>query len=272
MVSLVRDRPNTSGSGAVFFAASMNMDDDEYLQPVITSQEEDNFHKLDTIPYTLVALVFGVALEITGIAFISFWPEESNKCDTYFVLLYLHCAYWLLVMLLDHILKSKHHHLRISGYLDFYQSTYPHIRAPFFVASLWNVAYLLLATILHHTHKMDYEKYCRASEWLTPMNYILLLTTLELSIIVPVYVNYIRRVRRFNRLRPPPDVTREEWLSSFTQDSYAGGGEVGCQQKGSNLAELLEKQADLIRYLRDHNVKLSHRMMMLADQRRPREP
>lgn len=31
---------------------------------------------------------------------------------------------------------------------------------------------------------------------------------------------------------------------------------------------MLEKQADLIRYLRDHNVKLSHRMMLLAAQRR----
>lgn len=80
------------------------------------------------------------------------------------------------------------------------------------------------------------------------------------------------RVRRFNRLQPPPDVTREEWLSSFTQDSFAVNTEVGYTQRGSNLAELLEKQADLIRYLRDHNVKLSHRMMMLAAQRRAAEP
>ncbi|XP_048507979.1 transmembrane protein 192 isoform X2 [Athalia rosae] len=211
-------------------------------------------------------------LEITGITFVCLWPQEQNKCDTYFILLYLHCAYWLVIMLVDQLLKLKHHHLRISGYLDFYQSTYQHIRAPFFVASLWNTAYLMLAVILHQTHQTDYEKYCRASEWITPVNYILLLTTLELAVIVPTYVNYIRRVVKFNRLRPLPDVTREEWLSSFTQDSYAGGGEVGCQQKGSKLVELLEKQADLIRYLRDHNVKLSHRMMMLAAQRRATEP
>lgn len=81
-------------------------------------------------------------------------------------------------------------------------------------------------------------------------------------------VFFSERVRRFNRLKPPPDVTREEWLSSFTQDSYAGNTEIGYHHKGSNLTELLEKQADLIRYLRDHNVKLSHRMMHLASQRR----
>lgn len=77
----------------------------------------------------------------------------------------------------------------------------------------------------------------------------------------------IEKVLRFNRLRPPPDVIREEWLSSFTQDTYAGSAEVGYHHVGSNLEEMLEKQADLIRYLKDHNVKLSHRMMLLATQR-----
>lgn len=79
---------------------------------------------------------------------------------------------------------------------------------------------------------------------------------------------FIEQVLRFNRLRPPADVAREEWLSSFTQDTYAGSNEVGYHHRESNLEELLEKQADLIRYLRDHNVKLSHRMMLLAAQRR----
>ncbi|XP_066596438.1 transmembrane protein 192 [Prorops nasuta] len=265
MVSLNRNL-NTSGSGAVFFDASLNMDEEETLQPVLTSQEPDNFQKLNTVPIVALPMILGIALEVIGIIFISIWHEEESKCNTYFIYLYLHCAYWLVVMGIDHIIKSKHHDLRICGYLDFYQSTYQHIRAPLFIASLWNTTYLLLAVILHHTHKQDYEQYCRSSEWFTPLNYIYFLTTLELIIIVPVYINYIKRVIKFNRLRSPPDVTREEWLTSFTQDSYAGTGEIGFQSRGSNLKELLEKQADLIRYLRDHNVKLSHRMMVLATQ------
>lgn len=85
-------------------------------------------------------------------------------------------------------------------------------------------------------------------------------------------LHYIsERVHRFNTLKPPPDVTREEWMTSFTQDSYAAGSEIGYHQRGSHVAELLEKQADLIRYLRDHNVKLSHRMMLLASQRRAQQ-
>ena len=134
-----------------------------------------------------------VFLEIAGIVFVSVWPEERNKCETYFIFLYLHCTYWLVIMIADHVIKAKHHNLRICGYLDFYQSTYQHIRTPLFVASLWNTCYLLLAVILHHTHKYNYEDYCRSSEWFTPVNYILMLTTFELMIIVPVYINYISK-------------------------------------------------------------------------------
>lgn len=82
-----------------------------------------------------------------------------------------------------------------------------------------------------------------------------------------IYFPFSERVHRFNYLKPPPDVTQEEWLTSFNQDSYAGGSGIGFHQRGSNVTELLEKQADLIRYLRDHNVNLSHRMMLLASQR-----
>ncbi|XP_076756494.1 transmembrane protein 192 [Xylocopa sonorina] len=267
MVSLIRNL-NTSGSGAVFFDSSLNMDDEEYLQPVLTSQEEEHFQKLNTVPIVSVPLVLGVSLGITGIIFVSVWPEEKNKCDTYFIYLYLHCIYWLIILLTDHLVKAKHHKLRTYGYLDFYQSTYQHVRTPLFIASLWITCYLLLAAILHHMHKVNYEQYCRASEWFTPLNYIVFLTVLELVIIVPVYTNYIKKVSRFNRLRPPPDVAREDWLSSFTQDTYAGSSEVGYHHRGSNLEELLEKQADLIRYLRDHNDKLSHRVMLMVTQRR----
>lgn len=266
MVSLNRDL-NTSGSGAVFFDSPHNMDEEEFHLPILTS-EEVHFKKLDTIPIVSVSLIFSVSLEIIGIIFISVWPEEKNKCDTYFIYLYLHCAYWLIIMLTDHFVKAKHHKLRIYGYLDFYQSTYQQIRTPLFIASLWITCYLLLAVILHHTHKVNYEQYCRASEWFTPLNYIVLLTTVELTIIISVYIHYIKKVSRFNRLRPPADVAREEWSSSFTQDTYAGSSEVGCYHRRSNLEELLEMQADLIRYLRDRNDKFCHAIMLLTTQRR----
>lgn len=96
-------------------------------------------------------------------------------------------------MVTDYVVKARHHKLRIDGYLDFYQITYRLIRTPLFITSLWNTCYLLLAVILHHTHKIDYEQYCKTSEWFTPLNYIFVLTNLELVIIVPAYINYISK-------------------------------------------------------------------------------
>lgn len=47
--------------GAVFFDASLNMDDEEYLQPVLSSQEVDNFQSLDTVKIAAIPLVTGVS-------------------------------------------------------------------------------------------------------------------------------------------------------------------------------------------------------------------
>lgn len=37
------------------------MDDEEFFQPVLSSQEEHHFKKLDTIPIASVPLIFGVS-------------------------------------------------------------------------------------------------------------------------------------------------------------------------------------------------------------------
>jgi hypothetical protein len=37
------------------------MDDEEYLQPVLISQEQESFQKLDTIQIVSVPLIFGVS-------------------------------------------------------------------------------------------------------------------------------------------------------------------------------------------------------------------
>lgn len=99
-------------------------------------------------------------------------------------------------MIADHIVKAKHDTLRINGYLEFYQTTYQTIRIPLFISSLWNTCYLFLAVILHHTHKVDYEQYCRTSEWFTPLNYIFLLSAMELVIIMSSYTNYISKYQK----------------------------------------------------------------------------
>ncbi|KAL0109890.1 hypothetical protein PUN28_013494 [Cardiocondyla obscurior] len=238
--------------------------EEECFQPVLSSQEENNFQKLNTVWILLIPVSLLMSLQMYGLVYEILWLQYEIIYDTYFIFLYLHCAYWLSVMTIDHIVKAKHYNLRINGYLDFYQSTYQILRTPLFIASLWNVYYLLLAAVLHQTHKVDYEQYCRRSKWFTPLNFVYYPFLLEYLITFLAYVKYIKKVREFNRLRPPPDVTRDEWLSPFTQDSYSGMGEIGYRQRGRNLEELLEKQADFIRYLKAYNMKLNHKIELFA--------
>lgn len=49
----------------MFFDTSLNMDDDECFQPVLT-QEEIEFKTLDTVPVVSVPLIFGVSIHFVG--------------------------------------------------------------------------------------------------------------------------------------------------------------------------------------------------------------
>lgn len=64
----------------------------------------------------------------------------------------------------------------------------------------------------------------------------------------------IAKVRTFNRNCPVPDALL---------GSHHMGGSVGLTQRGADMAELFEKQADLISYLKDHNLRLNQKLMQL---------
>lgn len=71
------------------------------------------------------------------------------------------------------------------------------------------------------------------------------------------------KVMKFNRERAAPDVSQEEHLHNFSIASLQT--ETGFRE-GSRLEELVEKQADLIEYLKQHNTLLSKRLLNLTAQ------
>ncbi|TRY90343.1 hypothetical protein DNTS_023628 [Danionella cerebrum] len=66
----------------------------------------------------------------------------------------------------------------------------------------------------------------------------------------------------FNNKRPRPDVTEEERYHSHSGNSHT---ETGFRD-GSSLEDVVEKQADVIDYLKQHNSVLSRRILMLTGQ------
>lgn len=75
------------------------------------------------------------------------------------------------------------------------------------------------------------------------------------------------KVHKFNRQQAPPDVQREEWNACANPETI----EVGAPMAGERLQDFLQKQADLIRFLKEHNAKLGEKIMILSAQMQTRE-
>lgn len=269
MVSLSRNFNTSSGGGVFFNDASLSVsaggdDDSQLLQPVLGTDMANKFTPLNTVVAVTVELFLCVIMLATAIALAVVWPENMERCAPYFITLYSHAAFWCISLIVDNHIKHKHHALRVNGYLEFYQHTHQHSRIPFYIVSLWNAVLLAFSTAMHHLYK-DFRQQCNISGFLKPVNYLCVFIAVETTILAYVIVMYICKVIQFNRSKPPPDVQREEWMMSFIQDSYSGG-EVGYRERGDQIHDLLEKQADLIRYLKDRNTKLSHKIMLLNRQ------
>ncbi|PSN35193.1 hypothetical protein C0J52_22964 [Blattella germanica] len=118
---------------------------------------------------------------------------------------------------------------------------------PFYIVSFWNTVLLILSTIFHHLYD-DFKQQCLATG-MKPVYHLCIVIGVEVLILIVVMATYIYKVVVFNRSKPPPDVLREEWI-----------------EPGDYVYDLLEKQADLIRYLLDRNSKLSRNIMRITTQ------
>ncbi|XP_054976930.1 transmembrane protein 192 isoform X2 [Sorex araneus] len=68
------------------------------------------------------------------------------------------------------------------------------------------------------------------------------------------------KIRKFNKARPQPDVLEEEKLWAYPSNPTS---ETGFRPV-SSLEEIVEKQGDIILYLKRHNALLSKRLLALT--------
>ncbi|CAK6973983.1 transmembrane protein 192 isoform X2 [Scomber scombrus] len=145
----------------------------------------------------------------------------------------------------------QHHHSRARsrGYLRFYRQTQGLKTLPLSVYSTGNVLLLIVL----------------AAPLARKVQVIMLLSVLGLELLVglPCLIYYTVQVTRFNRERAAPDVSQEEHSHNYSITSLPT--ETGFRE-GSSLEEVVEKQADLIEYLKQHNTLLSKRLLNLTAQ------
>jgi len=228
--------------------------DDQFLEPIL-AEDEKNFKPLKTVYPFSFHLLMSSAISLTGIILAACWKDEK-RCEAYFVMLYLRIAFWLFTFIFDHVIKHHHEKLRLNGYHDFYRSTSMHKGIPFYIVSLWNTTIMAIQTLMQHYYGSNFGFHC-VEIMFSPIVYISLFSTVESIVLMAVHGTYIKKVVNFNRLQPAPDAM------TCGGSHYVGAGSVGLTQRGADVAELLEKQADLINYLKDHNDKLNEKVMIL---------
>ncbi|ENN78249.1 hypothetical protein HUJ04_004386 [Dendroctonus ponderosae] len=268
MVSLSRSY-NTNSGGATFFSESVNMADRDNLMPLWDSF--GGFQEVPTVPLFSFHLLVTLILDIVAIVYAVVHPDAGSKCREYFIIIYLHVALWIITFIMHLLTKFLHNKVRLNGYLQFYKSVECHASLPLVVVSLWTVVLLFVQTLMQHYYPDNFSEICLNGGTLSPRAYLCALITVEFCVITGVNISYIMKIVNFNKQKPQADVYNSEWLASFNPAIFSQI-EVGYGELGSKVIEFLEKQADLIHYLKEHNAKLNEKVISLSTELQSKIP
>lgn len=89
------------------------------------------------------------------------------------------------------------------------------------------------------------------------LDLILAILAVELVCSLTCQLIYAVRIRKFNKAKPQPDILEEEKIYAYPSNIKS---ETGFRTV-SSLEEIVEKQGDIIVYLKRHNALLSKRLL-----------
>ncbi|XP_077296842.1 transmembrane protein 192 isoform X2 [Arctopsyche grandis] len=256
--------------GATFFNSSA--EEDGHLVNPSQPAQPHHFVPLKTIKHCALHLLISTTISIVGIVLAVREPDLEHRCRAYFIMLYLHAAFWFFTLITDYILKKTHHNMRISGYLEFYQQTYTLHRAPIYVVSLWNAFLLIIQTLVQHFYPDNFIEQCAKGGFVAPVSYVTGFIWVETVILSAIHGMYMSKVAAFNKSQQRPDVQRDHLVEAANpqqnRTSPLQSTSSPLSQTLTQTADLLARQADLIRHLREHNEKLSNKLSSTTAQLR----
>ncbi|XP_051559675.1 transmembrane protein 192 isoform X1 [Myxocyprinus asiaticus] len=264
---MASERKSAHGNTNIDFTQSTDDDpliDGPYLsQDALESAIKREFERLPTHwavgILSFIHMVYVVlCIVITVFCWVS--NEHSAECtaalqgiDSKTVVLLGKVGLWVLVFIYDRFIQHHHSAVRQRGYLDFYRMTRGIKSLPLLIHSAGNAAVL---TVIAPSSLLD-ARVKNLSVYL-----LLAIICLELLLSVICLLRYAVHVVKFNSKKPHPDVNEEERSHGCSTDVHT---ETGFRD-GSSLEELVEKQADLIDYLKQHNSHLSKSILSLTGQ------
>lgn len=278
---------------------------DAITQTLSQASDDGRFINVNTSWAITLEMLCFIGLEVAVFVvphFLETIHSDPNLSDgrsrsplPYYILLYSHGGLWFIVLTFDRFIWFQHHKAQSRGYLEFYRSTRSLRQAPLIIVNLVNAVLIILTTILQqypiYPPEPSRERFrdilvTKRLE-LDEDNILQIVLSLEVfSALFCLMVLLIRTVH-FNSLRHPPDVQQEETLMQssappglrgsssrdigFRDASLLLDGGINSESNVMNVDELLEKQADMIRYLKSHNANLSRKILKLTGELQSRQ-
>ncbi|XP_002720601.1 transmembrane protein 192 isoform X1 [Oryctolagus cuniculus] len=219
------------------------------------------FHPLPTVIIAhlllFIHVVFVVLAFLTGVL-CSYPNPNEDKCPGNYtnplkvqtVIILGKVILWILHLLLERYIQYHHRKVRSRGYSLIYRSTRRLKSLALMIHSTGSTV-LLLILCLQHSFPEPSRLY---------LDLILAVLALELISSMMCLLLYAEKIRKFNRAKPQPDVLEEEKICAYPGNITS---ETGFRTI-SSLEEVVEKQGDLIVYLKRHNALLSKRLLALT--------
>ncbi|XP_027722591.1 transmembrane protein 192 isoform X1 [Vombatus ursinus] len=246
---------------------TQSLEDDPLLEAQLLPQHplhvhfRPRFHALPTVIIAnlllLIHVVFVVLAFLTGLL-CSYPNPNEDKCPGNYispfkvqtVVILGKVILWVLHVLLERYIQYHHSQVKNRGYIIIYRSTRHLKRLSLMIHSTGNAALLLILCIQHSfpDHGPLY------------LDFILAVLALELICSLICLVIYTVKIRRFNKAKPRPDIIEEENMYAYANNSTS---ETGFRTS-SSLEEVVEKQGDIIEYLKRHNALLSKRLLAVT--------
>ncbi|EGD72455.1 hypothetical protein PTSG_00478 [Salpingoeca rosetta] len=173
---------------------------------------------------------------------------DAHKAP-YAFLCIIHVAVWLVLVGIYRYGEHCHHNSRLMGYLRFYRDTQLLRRVPVIGMSLVNAILLVFTSFWSTNDEATMDR----------QNLIQIIVSVEMAISLPSYIIYLVKVIRFNRSRAPPDAHVEFQLngnSTISMDAGEMDGDV-------DVDDLLERQSDMLKYMRQYTANLQTEIFAL---------
>lgn len=220
---------------------------------------QENTTRCFVVPVVLVAIV--QLLSQGGFVALAFATSDSNCSSTaeqqyglvysFELLMYTQSAMWVLFLLIDLGYTSQHRRLKLGGYLRYYKVLRRLQRATFFAFTFFAAGMLAYCTyaVNRPTIVFGLSRLCGAK----------IIVSVEAGAIVALSLAHLIKVVGVIRSSGAPDALEDTTAMSFRQHSLDSSEAIGFKAE-DYVDDILERQADTIRCLREQNAALSKKL------------